>query len=334
MAMEQPIIDVRNIVTKFRTDDGIVTALDGVSFKIAKGRTLGLVGESGCGKSVTSLSIMGLLPQGVGEISSGCIHFEGRELTTLNSSEMRSIRGNRIAMIFQEPMTALNPVYTAGAQIGEVFETHRGMSAAEARLATLKMLERVKIPDPERRMDEYPHQMSGGMKQRVMIAMALACEPALIIADEPTTALDVTIQAQILRLMQDLQRDTGTAIMFITHDLGVIAEMADDVVVMYAGQVIEEADVLTLFDHARHPYTQGLLRSIPRADQKKTDALATISGMVPSLKNLPSGCRFQDRCPLREPICAEVSPKLLDINAGHRVACHVVNRQFNKEVVV
>ena len=276
---------------------------------------------------MTSLSIMGLLPQGVGHIDSGTIHFEGQDLAKLAEGEMRKIRGNRIAMIFQEPMTALNPVITAGDQIAEVFKTHRAMSGAEARGAALKMLQKVRIPDPERRLDEYPHQMSGGMKQRVMIAMALACEPALIIADEPTTALDVTIQAQILRLMQDLQKETGTAILFITHNLGVIAEMADDVVVMYAGQVIERTDVLTLFDHAAHPYTQGLLNSIPKPSQSKLEPLPVIPGVVPSLKGMPPGCRFQDRCSLREKICGEVVPKLSPINSGHDVACHVVHRK-------
>ncbi|MCX6126005.1 MAG: ABC transporter ATP-binding protein [Proteobacteria bacterium] len=283
----QHVLNVQDLVTKFRTDDGFVTALQGVSLTIAKGRTLGVVGESGCGKSVTSLSIMGLLPRGVGHIASGTIHFEGQDLTKLAESDMRKIRGNRIAMIFQEPMTAL-----------------------------------------ERRLDEYPHQMSGGMKQRVMIAMALACEPALMIADEPTTALDVTIQAQILRLMQDLQKESGTAILFITHNLGVIAEMADDVVVMYAGQVIERTDVLTLFDHAAHPYTQGLLKSIPKPSQSKSAPLPVIPGVVPSLKGMPPGCRFQDRCSLREKICGEVIPNLLPLNSGHEVACHVVHRKL------
>lgn len=322
--MQQAVIDVQKIVTKFRTDDGEVTALDGVSFAIGRGRTLGVVGESGCGKSVTSLSIMGLLPQGVGKVESGAILFEGKDLASLSDAEMRKIRGNRIAMIFQEPMTALNPVFTAGEQIAEVFMTHRGMNRKEALDAALKMMEKVRIPDAPRRLEEYPHQMSGGMKQRVMIAMALACEPALIIADEPTTALDVTIQAQILRLMQDLQRETGTAIMFITHDLGVIAEMADDVVVMYAGQVIESTDAVTLFDHASHPYTKGLLQSIPSSEHTRDKHLPTIAGTVPSLSQLPSGCRFQDRCPLRQPICKQESPKLREVSKGHLVACHMV----------
>ena len=316
------VISVKNLVTRFRTDDGVVTAIDGVSFSVQKGRTLGVVGESGCGKSVTSLSIMGLLPMGVGEIASGSIQFEGKDLVRLDDRSMQKIRGNRMAMIFQEPMTALNPVLTAGEQIMEVFMIHKKMNRAEAHAAGVKMMERVRIPDPVRRMDEYPHQMSGGMKQRVMIAMALACEPALIIADEPTTALDVTIQAQILRLMQDLQRETGTAIMFITHDLGVIAEMADDVVVMYAGQVVESASVLGIFDHAMHPYTQGLLRSIPNASMTRAAPLPTIVGNVPSLKDLPSGCRFQGRCPYKKDRCVNESPRLRPMDGGQQVACH------------
>lgn len=316
------VIAVRNLVTRFRTDDGVVTAIDGVSFSVRKGRTLGIVGESGCGKSVTSLSVMGLLPTGVGEVASGSIQFEGRDLVKLDDRAMQKIRGNRMAMIFQEPMTALNPVLTAGEQIMEVFMIHKKMNRAQAREASVKMMERVRIPDPHRRMDEYPHQMSGGMKQRVMIAMALACEPALIIADEPTTALDVTIQAQILRLMQDLQRETGTAIMFITHDLGVIAEMADDVVVMYAGQVVESASVHAIFDHPMHPYTQGLLRSIPNASMTRDHSLPTITGNVPSLKDLPAGCRFQGRCPYKKDRCVHEAPRLRSIDSGQLVACH------------
>lgn len=319
---KMPVLRVSNLVTSFKTDDGTVKALDGVGFKILRGRTLGVVGESGCGKSVTSLSIMRLLPQDSGRVESGEILFDGKDLTRLSEDEMRSLRGNRIAMIFQEPMTALNPVFTAGEQIIEVFETHRGMNRLEARAAALKMMEMVRIPDPERRLDEYPHQMSGGMKQRVMIAMALACEPALIIADEPTTALDVTIQAQILRLMQDLQKETGASIMFITHDLGVIAEVADDVVVMYAGQVVESADVVSLFDSPLHPYTAGLLASIPSSGKSREAALPTIKGTVPSLKNLPSGCRFADRCPYKQDKCVREKPMLRVIEGAHSVACH------------
>jgi oligopeptide/dipeptide ABC transporter ATP-binding protein len=316
------VLAVENLVTSFRTDDGVVTALDGVSFKILRGRTLGVVGESGCGKSVTSLSIMRLLPQGSGRVDAGQILFDGQDLLQIPEQEMRSLRGNRIAMIFQEPMTALNPVFTAGDQIIEVFKTHRAMDSNAARSAALKMMELVRIPDPERRLDEYPHQMSGGMKQRVMIAMALACQPALIIADEPTTALDVTIQAQILRLMKDLQSELGTSIMFITHDLGVIAEVADDVIVMYAGQVVESADVVSLFDNPRHPYTRGLLASIPDARQSREAALPTIKGTVPSLKDLPKGCRFFDRCPYSQQRCLAESPKLETIDQSHGVACH------------
>lgn len=316
------VLIVENLVTSFVTDDGVVTALDGVSFKIRRGGTLGVVGESGCGKSVTSLSIMGLLPQGSGQVDSGHIFFDGKDLLQIPEQEMRSLRGNRMAMIFQEPMTALNPVFTAGDQIIEVFKTHRSMDSDKARSAALKMMELVRIPDPERRLDEYPHQMSGGMKQRVMIAMALACQPAFIIADEPTTALDVTIQAQILRLMKELQAELGTSIMFITHDLGVIAEVADDVIVMYAGQVVESADVVSLFDRPRHPYTLGLLASIPDARHSRETALPTIKGAVPSLKNLPKGCRFFERCPYSQQRCASESPALRYLDPTHAVACH------------
>ena len=322
ISTQDNVLKVSGLVASFRTDEGKVTALDGVNFEIGRGRTLGVVGESGCGKSVTCLSIMRLLPAGVGSIDAGQILFDGKDLATLPESEMRFLRGNRVAMIFQEPMTALNPVFTAGEQIIEVFMTHRKMNRDEARQASLKMMERVRIPDPARRLDEYPHQMSGGMKQRVMIAMALACEPALIIADEPTTALDVTIQAQILRLMQDLQKQSGTSILFITHDLGVIAEVADDVAVMYAGQIIEKTDVTTLFDRPLHPYTKGLLASIPHAGQNRSETLPTIKGSVPSLKNLPMGCRFYGRCPYRQSLCVTESPGLVVMETGHSVACH------------
>jgi peptide/nickel transport system ATP-binding protein len=319
---EDVVLKVDGLVTSFHTDDGVVTAIDGVGFEIARGRTLGIVGESGCGKSVTSLSIMGLLPAGAGFIAGGKILFDGKNLVDLSEAEMCKLRGNRMAMIFQEPMTALNPVFTAGEQIIEVFMTHKKMTRDQARTAALKMMEVVRIPDPDRRLDEYPHQMSGGMKQRVMIAMALACEPALIIADEPTTALDVTIQAQILHLMQDLQRDTGTSIMFITHDLGVIAEIADDVLVMYAGQVIEQADAVTLFDNAMHPYTKGLMASMPSAAHSRDKPLPTIRGSVPSLKNLPKGCRFYGRCPYRQERCVLENPVLATVINNHKVACH------------
>lgn len=323
------VLKVRGLVTSFKTDDGVVRALDGVGFEIKRGKTLGVVGESGCGKSVTSLSIMKLLPQGSGWVESGSIHFDGHDLLKLSDEDMRVLRGNRIAMIFQEPMTALNPVFTAGDQIVEVFKTHRGMSAAEARSEALKMMDMVRIPDPERRLDEYPHQMSGGMKQRVMIAMALACQPLLLIADEPTTALDVTIQAQILRLMKELQKTMGTSIMFITHDLGVIAEMADDVIVMYAGQVVESAGVIDLFDSPQHPYTKGLLASIPDARQSKSDGLPTIKGSVPSLKNLPTGCRFSERCPYAQKRCLQEQPSLRIYNSSHGVACHFAEEISN-----
>jgi peptide/nickel transport system ATP-binding protein len=322
-----PILTLDNLVTRFRTDDGIVTALDGVSLTIEKGRTLGLVGESGSGKSVTSLSIMGLLPQDVGFVANGKILFEGRDLASLSSEDMMKLRGYKLAMIFQEPMTALNPVLTAGEQVMEVFQVHKGQSPSEARKKTLELFKKVKIPDPERRIDEYPHQMSGGMKQRVMIAMALACEPALVIADEPTTALDVTIQAQILSLLKDLQADLGTSILFITHDLSVIAEMADTVAVMYAGRIVERADVFELFENPQHPYTQGLMGTLQAEKIDKSTPLKTIPGVVPSLNALPKGCRFQDRCVLCEPLCRKESPQLAALNnSEHLVACFVAQR--------
>jgi oligopeptide/dipeptide ABC transporter ATP-binding protein len=323
--MSDFVLEVQNLVTTFRTDEGLLTALDQVSFSIPKGRTLGVVGESGSGKSVTSLSIMGLLPKGVGQVASGAILFDGKDLLQNSDNEMQKIRGHKISMIFQEPMTALNPVFTVGEQIREVLINHRGMSQSDATAATLAMMKKVRISDPEQRIDEYPHQMSGGMKQRVVIAMALACEPSLIIADEPTTALDVTIQRQILSLMSDLQQETGTAIMLVTHDLGVIAEMADEVVVMYAGQVVESADVASLFDRPKHPYTQGLLHSIPKSDQSKSEPLPAIKGLVPSLRNMPKGCRFQERCPHKIDICKREVPKLRSLTNAHKVACHIVD---------
>jgi oligopeptide/dipeptide ABC transporter ATP-binding protein len=289
------LLQVRDLVTAFDTDDGQLTAVDGVSFEVRKGRTLGIVGESGCGKSVTAMSIMRLLPQPMGKILRGEVLFDGRNLATVPAEDMRSIRGNRISMIFQEPMTALNPVHRIGKQICEVLTQHNDLSPDDAWEKAVEMLNKVGIPSPEIRATEYPHQLSGGMRQRVVIAIALACGPELVIADEPTTALDVTIQAQILELINTLQRDLNMAVMLITHDLGVIAETCDEVCVMYAGRVVERAPVRELFANPRHAYTQGLLNSIPRLDGIPKSELNIIEGMVPALSELKPGCRFAPR---------------------------------------
>ena len=293
------VIDVRDLVTTFDTDAGVLTAVDGVSFSVRRGRTLGIVGESGCGKSVTALSIMRLLPQPMGRIAGGEVLFDGRNLATLPPEEMRHIRGGRIGMIFQEPMTALNPVQTIGRQLSEIFLLHLTSDRRKALEMSIEMLRKVGIPSPEIRVGEYPHQLSGGMRQRVVIAMALACKPAVVIADEPTTALDVTIQAQILELMHALQEEMGMAIILITHDLGVIADMCDDVVVMYGGRIAEAGPVDDIFAAPAHPYSRGLLNSIPRLTTPRKSKLNVIDGMVPSLAELPVGCRFQNRCPFR-----------------------------------
>jgi oligopeptide/dipeptide ABC transporter ATP-binding protein len=320
-AANDVVLSVRDLVTTFDTDAGRLTAVDGVSFDVRRGRTLGIVGESGCGKSVTALSIMRLLPQPMGQIRGGRILFEGRDLATLPPAELHRIRGGRIGMIFQEPMTALNPVQPIGRQLSEVFLLHRTKDPADAWRRGTEMLRKVGIPAPEIRMHEYPHQLSGGMRQRVVIAMALACEPAVVIADEPTTALDVTIQAQILELMQALQRDLGLAVVLITHDLGVIAETCDDVIVMYAGRVAESGPVEAIFDRPAHPYTRGLLDSIPRLEGTRKARLRVIEGMVPGLRDLPAGCRFQNRCPHRIDRCA-TAPALEAVGPGHAAACH------------
>jgi oligopeptide/dipeptide ABC transporter ATP-binding protein len=314
------ILEVQDLVTTFDTDAGRLTAVDGVSFQVRRGRTLGIVGESGCGKSVTALSIMRLLPQPMGQIRGGRILFDGRDLATLPYEEMHRIRGGRIGMIFQEPMTALNPVHSIGRQLSEVFLLHRTKDKAEAWRRGTDMLRKVGIPAPEIRMGEYPHQLSGGMRQRVVIAMALACEPAIVIADEPTTALDVTIQAQILELIQSLQREMHMAVILITHDLGVIAETCQDVIVMYAGRIAESGPVKEIFDRPSHPYTRGLLDSIPRLESQRKTRLNVITGMVPSLQDLPKGCRFQNRCPYRIDRCAE-QPPLETVTPGHETAC-------------
>ena len=318
---DAPILELKGLRTYFFTDQGVVRSVDGVSYAIPRGQTLGVVGESGCGKSVTSLSIMGLVPSPPGRIVGGAIRFEGRDLTKLREPELRAIRGNAISMIFQEPMTSLNPVYTVGDQIIEAIMLHERVEYEEARAKTLKMLEKVGIPAPESRIDEYPHQMSGGMKQRVMIAMALACNPTLLIADEPTTALDVTIQAQILDLLKELQDEFGMSILMITHDLGVVAETCDHVVVMYAGQVVEQASVFDLFDTPRHPYTRALFRSLPDIGGLSQERLEVIEGLVPSPLNFPTGCRFRTRCRYATERCAQLPP-LVEVAVGHQVACH------------
>ena len=318
---DTPILEVRNLVTAFDTDAGQVVAVDGVSFQCHRGRTLGIVGESGCGKSVSALSIMRLLPQPMGQILGGEILFEGRDLTKISNDEMHRVRGAKIGMIFQEPMTALNPVHTIGRQLAEVFLLHKTKDRAEALRLSIEMLQHVGIPSPEVRVGEYPHQLSGGMRQRVVIAMALACRPQLVIADEPTTALDVTIQAQILDLMQQLQTELGMSIMLITHDLGVIAEMCDDVVVMYGGRIAEAGPVEKIFEAPSHPYTRGLLESIPRLSGQRKSRLRVIEGMVPALKDMPPGCRFRNRCPYAIDRCRE-QPAIDVVSEDHYVACH------------
>ena len=317
--MPNSVLAVDTLQTHFQTDSGTARAVDGVSFTLNAGETFGLVGESGCGKSVTSLSIMRLVPH-PGRIEGGHIFFENRDLLALSDLEMRDVRGNEIAMIFQEPMTSLNPVYTCGFQVDEVLRRHRGLSQREAREKTVEMLHLVGLPDPDRRANEYPHQLSGGQRQRVMIAMALSCNPKVLIADEPTTALDVTIQAQILDLLRDLQRQLGMAVLLITHDLGVIAEVADRVAVMYAGKIVEMGPVDAIFHHPTHPYTQGLLASVPRLDVAR-DRLKTIPGHVPEATRFASGCRFADRCERADTICRESIPQLQPVAGDHQAAC-------------
>lgn len=314
------LLTVRNLRTYFYTEDGVVKAVDGVDFEVYEGETLGIVGESGSGKSVTALSVLRLLDV-KGRIEEGSsIVFNGRELLELDEEQMRSIRGNEIAMIFQEPMVALNPVFTVGEQISEAILLHQDVDPKTARLMAIEMLKRVGIPEPEKRVDEYPHELSGGMRQRAMIAMALSCRPKLLIADEPTTALDVTIQAQILELMKELQREYGMAIILITHDVGVIAENADRVIVMYGGKVMESADVYTIFKKPRHPYTWGLLTSIPRLDIEQ-DRLYSIPGMVPDPLHFPPGCRFSNRCDFAEDICSREMPELYEVEKDHLSRC-------------
>lgn len=321
--MSETLLSIKNLVTGFDTDEGHVTAVDGISIDVKAGETLGIVGESGCGKSVTALSIMQLLPRPMGQITAGEILFEGKDLTKLPLEEMEKIRGASIGMVFQEPMTALNPVHTIGRQLGEGILLHNPqMTKQEALVRSIEILDKVGIPSPEVRVAEYPHQLSGGMRQRVVIAIALACNPSLLIADEPTTALDVTIQAQILGLINDLQKDIGMAVILITHDLGVIAETCSSVVVMYGGKVAETGTVFDVFDRPTHPYTKGLLASIPRLEDERKSTLDTIVGMVPSLHDMPKGCRFENRCPHAEQICKDKAPEREVVDEGHEVACH------------
>jgi peptide/nickel transport system ATP-binding protein len=322
--MAERLLEVKNLKTYFFTDEGTVRAVDGVDLHIDKSETLGVVGESGCGKSVTALSVMKLIPQPPGKIVEGQIIYDGKNLVDLPAGQMRKIRGKEISMIFQEPMTSLNPVFTCGEQIAEALRLHEGLGRREAMDKTVEMLKLVHIPNAERRVKEYPHQLSGGMRQRIMIAMALSCNPKLLIADEPTTALDVTIQAQILELLNELKGRLKMAIMLITHDMGVIAETAQRVVVMYAAKVAEEASVGDLFKEPLHPYTQGLLRSIPRIDLAATERrrLEVIGGTVPTLRGeIAPGCRFAPRCPFVKPVCTEKDPVLKEVKPGHKVSC-------------
>jgi peptide/nickel transport system ATP-binding protein len=326
------LLQVKDLQTSFFTPEGEVRAIDGVSFEIGEGKTLGLVGESGCGKSVTSLSIMRLIPSPPGKIVGGEIFYRGRDLLRLNNEAMRRIRGNEISMIFQEPMTSLNPVFTVGNQIGEAIKLHQGLGKRETRQKTIDMLRLVKIADPESRVDSYPHQLSGGMRQRVMIAMALSCNPSLLIADEPTTALDVTIQAQILELMKELQQKIGgMALLLITHDLGVVSEQADNVAIMYAGKIVERSSTRAIFNRPFHPYTVGLLNSLPGIGGLKKKRLDAIPGMVPSPLHLPSGCRFRDRCPRAQEICAQTEPPLEEKEPGHTVACYFPHTETREQ---
>jgi peptide/nickel transport system ATP-binding protein len=323
------LLEIEDLQTHFRTPDGVNRAVDGLSLKVEAGQTLAIVGESGCGKSVTAMSVLRLIPEPPGKIA-GRIRFQGRDLLKLTRAEMRDIRGNDISMIFQEPMTALNPVLTIGRQIGETLRLHQRLDRTAAEKRAVEMLTLVGSPEPERRIDDYPHQLSGGMRQRVMIAMALACNPKLLIADEPTTALDVTVQAQILDLMRDLKRRVGAAIVLITHDLGVVAEVAEHVVVMYAGRKVEEAPVRQLFGRPRHPYTRGLLGAVPKIGSslnEEQSRLSEIRGTVPSLKQRLQGCVFAGRCPEATAVCRAAAPALEAKAAGHLVACHYAERE-------
>ncbi len=327
--MAETILRIKNLKTFFHTDAGLVKAVNDVSFDIEKGKTLGIVGESGCGKSMTSLSIMQLIDP-PGRIEGGTIEFEGENLLDKSEEEMRHIRGKKLAMIFQEPMTSLNPVFTVGKQITEALLLHENISKTEAKERAIEMLKLVRIPLPEKRFGEYPHQLSGGMRQRVMIAMALCCKPDLLICDEPTTALDVTIQAQILDLINELKEKTGTSVMMITHDLGVIAEVADDVMVMYAGKVVEHATCDQIFDNPMHPYTFGLMNCIPRLDGDDSKKLTVINGTVPSFDNMPEGCAFCPRCPYAKEVCKHKMPDLFDVD-GSKVRCFKYSPEWKED---
>jgi len=323
--MPETLLEVSDLHTHFFTDQGVVRAVDGVSFSVRRDEVLGVVGESGCGKSVTVRSIMRLIPSPPGRITKGRIVFDGHDILALSDRQIRDLRGNQIAMIFQEPMTSLNPVFTVGTQIMEAIILHQNLSGKEARSNAEDMLAKVGITSPRQRLKEYPHQLSGGMRQRVMIAMALSCEPELLIADEPTTALDVTIQAQILDLITHLRERYGMATIFITHDLGVIAETVDNIIVMYAGKIVEQADVFTIFENPAHPYTQGLIDSIPVIDRhsKSKTILPAIPGIVPNLLTLSPGCHFQDRCSYAFKLCSTADPPLYQVEPGHLVACYM-----------
>jgi len=329
MSEKEIVLNVAGLCTEFKTPFGKVKAIDGVDLYLRKGETLGIVGESGCGKSVTSLSVMGLLPNGVGKVTDGIIMFDNMNLAQVNEATMRKIRGNKIAMIFQEPMSSLNPIFKIGKQVEEVLIRHKHMKRKEARKETIRLFTEVGISRPEVVVDNYPHELSGGMLQRVMIAMGLACQPEVLIADEPTTALDVTIQAQILELMMKLKKEHDTAIMLITHNLGVVAEVCDRVAVMYAGYVVEEAPVAELFDHPLHPYTQGLMKCAPRLDEDRT-VLDTIPGLVPSLHEMPAGCRFANRCPHCTDRCIQEKPVLRTVGEGHKCRCHLIGKDGEK----
>jgi len=315
------LLQIKELRTSFFTSDGEVRAVDGVTFDIEEGKTMGLVGESGCGKSVTALSVMQLLSKGVGKVVGGEVIYRGKDLAEYSDSEMRDIRGNEISMIFQEPMTSLNPVFSIGDQIAESVRLHQGVSKKEARARAVEMLQLVKIAEPQKRVNDFPHQLSGGMRQRVMIAMALSCNPSLLMADEPTTALDVTIQAQILELIKELQEKLGMSVLLITHDLGVVAEQADEVAVMYAGKIVERAKPEIIFARPSHPYTIGLMNSVPGVIDKSAKRLEAIPGIVPSPLHWPSGCRFRDRCLQAEEQCGQSQPDLIEIEPGHWVSC-------------
>lgn len=321
------LLKVDDLTMYFHTRDGVVKAVNGVSYELKENSTIGIVGESGSGKSVTALTLMGLVPMPPGKVEKGAVYFKGRNLLELPEKELQKIRGNEIAMIFQDPMTSLNPVYRVGRQLAEPLMLHKGMSKKDAWSRSVELLRSVGIPHPEKRVRDYPHQFSGGMRQRVMIAMALACDPDILIADEPTTALDVTIQAQIVELMQDVQKRTGSAIIMITHDLGVVADMADTVLVMYAGKPVEFGKTHDVYKRPYHPYTWGLMGSIPRADMTEKEPLTPIEGTPPSLIDLPTGCSFHPRCPYAQSICSAEVPLLREIEPGHTAACHFAGQE-------